>query len=833
MALVELLGRPRALVDNEWQLLPGDKRGALLLYLAVQADWVSRDELAFVFWPDTHTKTAKANLRQVLRRTRLLPFGTDLESEGQQLRWQCDSDLSRFKVHCESGQWASAVEAYNDHLSNGFTVPDAEGFTAWLELERSELQQSWQNAVEKCSETLAQTDRHAEAAKLIKKVWQLDAFDEAILQRYLRQAALAGQKDAALKVYEDFTTLLRADIGLEPLPETKALAEGIKQGTLTNGAPVKTRGNLELRSGVAFVGREQELNELKAALAGEQRVIALLGLGGVGKSRLALELAKSVITEFEHGVNFVALASATPETLLSTVAAALSFSFYGNKAPQEQLFDYLRQKEMLLVLDNFEHLTEEAGFVLDLTREAPALRVLLTSREKPEIPNLRHVQLRGLNHEGADSAASQLFLSAAKGQLATFAASEQDEFAISELCQLTEGLPLALELASVWVAELGVAEIVAEIRANLSFLRRDGERNHDSLNAVLDYSWSLLSPEQQDTLAKLSVFRGGFTKDAARVVAGSSNYLTLNLINRSLLRTAGGRYDLHEVVRQFAETKLIAAGVNDGVQQSHADFYSQTLGAADFSPHRRREALRRLDNEGENIRRAWRFQVSRQNAEAIAQSYVNFSHYLQAKSLFQEAISLFKRARAQFSADPVLANQLALQYYSFSYHLGHWQEVTDGLKAVLAILKHQEDANYCSGLNTLAWANHRLGNNETARGLFERALELSQASQLQEESEALNGLATLALNKSNYETAIEFYEQSIELTQDLGDTNALAYRLKNLGLAQQRTGQFERARSLFEQSLTLHEEKRKHTGAGVKPQYLRHQPPRPGGLCRS
>jgi len=438
MQKLELLGKATIFHEDTWQSIPNDKRGALLVYLALQGDWVSRDELAFVFWPDNDTKTAKANLRQVLRRTKSLAYAEMIETEGAKLRLACRTDVENFKKLNESADVVAATESYKGHLLQGFNVPDAEGFNSWLELERSELQELWQSSLKQCAEELAKTDRHVEAAKLIKQVWQLDAFDEEMLQRYMRQAALAGNKASALKVYEDFKVLLEADVGLEPVEATQQLAEAIEQDNLSAEDSSTTSESFlpASISATTFVGREADIQEVKTALQGKQQIFALLGLGGIGKSRLALELAQDLITEFEYGVVFVPLASSTSDTLLSTIAEALSFRFYGNQDPKTQLTDYLRKKEMLLILDNFEHLTEQVDSLVDIATEAPKLKLLITSREKPEVPNLWTKQLDGLLHTQTDSPAQQLFLDAAKLHTPNFVVDDSEQEGIQELCQV-------------------------------------------------------------------------------------------------------------------------------------------------------------------------------------------------------------------------------------------------------------------------------------------------------------------------------------------------------------------------------------------------------------
>jgi len=807
MHKVEFLGKARIWHDDTWQPIPADKRGALLLYLAVQGNWVTRDELTFVFWPDTNTKTAKANLRQILRRTKLLPFAVTLESEGQQIRWRVETNLDTFQKAIKANDWVSASEIYNGHLAQDFAIPDAAGFMAWLDLERSELEHTWQQAITHCSELLAQTDRHAQAATLIKKVWRLNSFDETLLQSYMKQATLAGNSDTALKVYKEFKKLLESDLQLEPLEDTQHLAEQIKLGDFSSEEiPLTTTSNtLELASNTTFLGREKNLAELKAALISEQRLFALLGLGGVGKSRLAIEVGQAVITEFEHGVVFVPLASSTPDTIISTIAKALSFSFYGQQDPKLQLFDYLRNKHMLLILDNFEHLTEHVTSIVELANEAPKLNILFTSREKPDIPKLWIQQLQGLDYDEANSAALNLFLNAAKVQVPSFSATDNDLEVIQKLCELVEGLPLALELAAAWVTKLSTQEILDEIKNNLNTL----QNGDNSIEAVLEHSWSLLSPEQQTTLAILSVFRGGFTKLAAQEVTNTSNYILLSLLNRSLIKNQVKRYDLHEMVRQFAAHKLNQLGNSEIAFQNHANFYIHKLTKIDLNNSQRKQVIDLIHQDFDNIRASWIFHIEHKNEKQVEQSYQQLFSYYHSKSLLQEGSHSFKKAKNAFKKNERLSTKLLLQHYNFEHHLGNWKDISEPIHRILTKqMSKLPLSEQCDFLNLYAWLQSRLGSPDKAEDYFKQSYELSQANEdfnlLKSRSESLNGLGTLLLNKGSYQEAETYYKQSIALHVQLGNEFAEAYLQKNLALVYQRQGHLEKAQKLLDRSLFLH-----------------------------
>ncbi len=808
MSNVELLGKARVWFEDDWQLIPNDKRGALLIYLAMQADWVTREALAFIFWPDTDSKTAKANLRQLLRRTKLLPYTSSLESEGQQLRWSVKTDLSQFMTATQANEWVTATEIYNGHLAQDFVVVEAEGFSAWLELERSELQHLWHQVVEQGSEALAKTDRHTQAAALIKKVWQLDSFDERLLRNYMTQAALAGNSESALKVYTGFKEVLEAEMQLEPVEDTQLLAKQIEAGDFTSEQSPNTTSTdiLAPTPTTTFVGREKDITELKTALTTKQQIFALLGLGGVGKSRLALEVGQQLITSFEHGVSFVPLASATADTILSAIAEALNFSFYGNQDPKTQLFDYLRKKEMLLIIDNFEHLTEHVDILLELAQEAPKLKLLITSREKPEIAKLWTHQLSGLAHDATDSPALALFLDAAKVHAPSFKANDADLELIQELCQTVEGLPLALELAAAWVAELSTQDILDEIKRNLSSL----QHADNSIDAVLEHSWSLLSPEQQSTLAKLSVFRGGFTKEAAQTIADASNYLNLSLLNRSLIRQQHNRYDMHEMVRQFASQKLIEDGTAEETVVKHGAFFSNLVEAQQNTilSELQLEALELLSQDIDNIRFTWQFAIESQ--ESQNNSSIAFldtlGTYYTIKSLFHEGATNFKTASQNLS-DTELAELSILWQATLLQGQGLDQEVLTLLENLEINQKSQFKAR----------AQLLLGISLAKTQDFQKAEEhleiaLKQFKTLKKQLNpnwyslmTLNELGNVALYQGEYPKALDYYQQALDLAKANNDLWQLSRTFSNLGTIKDLTGNYAEAEALHKESLSLKE----------------------------
>ncbi len=340
-----------------------------------------------------------------------------------------------------------------------------------------------------------------------------------------------------------------------------------------------------------FVGREEELASLARLLADEDlQLITILGPGGMGKTRLALEASQRQSAAFSDGVYFVALAPLTaPEQMPPAIAEAVRFSFYDGGSPREQLIDFLREKQMLLVLDNFEHLLEGTALVAEILQNAPAVRVLATSRERLNLQSETVLLLDGMDfpewetpEDAAAYSAVRLFLQSAHRMQPDFALSADNIGYVARICRLVQGVPLGIVLAAAWIGMLELSEIASEIERSLDFLEsdlRDLPERQRSLRAVFEYSWNLMSEHERDVFMRLSVFRGGFTREAAQEVSGASLKTLMTLVNKSLLRRdPSGRYDVHELLRQYAEARLHGnAAAEADTRNRHSTFYTTLL----------------------------------------------------------------------------------------------------------------------------------------------------------------------------------------------------------------------------------------------------------------
>jgi predicted ATPase len=370
----------------------------------------------------------------------------------------------------------------------------------------------------------------------------------------------ASLKDLGVHLLKDLTEpqqvygLLHEDLPLQEFPALRSLSSH------PNNLP---------RQPTPLVGREEELVEIAELFSKPDCcLLTLVAPGGMGKTRLGLQATAEQSDFFRHGVYFVPLAGVTSsENLPATIAAALNLSFYGAEDLESQLQSYLHEKQLLLLLDNFEHLIDGAGTVADILSIAPEVKILVTSRERLRLQAEWTFEVTGLpvpengSLEAAEEyGAVELFLQSAHRAQPGFSPSPEDLQAIVRICRLVDGMPLALELAAAWVNTLNCKEIAAEIQQDLDLLAtemHDVPRRQRSIRAVFDHSWNDLSTAEQSSFKQLSVFRGGFNRLGAQEVAGATLRILSALINKSLLtRDDAGRFQIHELVRQYAAEKL-------------------------------------------------------------------------------------------------------------------------------------------------------------------------------------------------------------------------------------------------------------------------------------
>ena len=658
---VTLLGRAAVTFQTERLEPPPGKLAALLYYVAYQESWVGRDEMVYLFYPDLEEHKARQNLRPLLTKLRRLPYAAGLEIEPTRLRWNVPTDVGAFRNALESNRLAEAVQHYRGALLNGFHLSAAPEFESWLELERSELQRSWREAALTFAAELENQGRHHHAAEVLNRLHKTDALDEAVFRHYFTALARAGNKTNALQAFETFKKMLNDDVASEPERETLTLVEQVRSGrglldSQPTTAPAQThfdtfRPALHLTS---FVGRETEIGAVMKQLGDSAcRLLTILAPGGMGKTRLAVAVGERLESAFEDGVYFVPFDAVTsPSLMVSVLADALHFSFFGPKDPKTQLLEHLKTRTLLLVLDNLEHLLEGASLVTDVLQAAPNLTILATSRERLNLHAEWVYDLTGMSvpemssSDIGDADAVKLFVQTARKARADFSLDASVQ-TVAHICRALGGLPLALELAASWLRVLSVEEVAGELAKGLALLEsslRDLPERHHDLRAVFDTSWQRLSADERAALQKLTVFQGGLTKEAAEAVAETSLPLLLALTNKSFLQyEPSGRFAQHPLIRQYLRDKRAD---DDVAHARHAAYFATFM--------QRREGLHQgikakrvraeIIPELPNLRAAWFWAAAQeredlldQMSEGLLEVYTSTGRYREVEDLFRHA----------------------------------------------------------------------------------------------------------------------------------------------------------------------------------------------------
>jgi predicted ATPase/DNA-binding SARP family transcriptional activator len=863
--------------DHTVRDLPFGKALALLGYLAVQGRPVSREHLADLLWPDKSASRGRANLSWQLHHLSTLAPGR-LDATPDAVRFRRDSsrglDLDGFTALAEEKDavaLADAAALYRGDLLEGLHLDGCADFEVWLTGER-ERWRRWAGRLlgDLVAHHTELGERH-EALRYARRLLELEPWQEEAHRQVMRLLALDGQRAAALRQYDECARILESELGLPPSEATTALYKEIRAApALTEPRPLvppRPRHNLPAQA-TRFVGREDELAAIQSRLREPGcRLLSLVGPGGSGKTRLALEAAAAQIDRFEHGVFFCSLAPLrSVETIAPAIAEAVEFRLYGAKEPRQQLLEYLGPKNILLVLDNVEHLlgkhlsppaqrdqTGAADLVSDLLAAAPGIRILATLRVRLNVAGEHVFPVKGMSvpdptsstratpvEEGQTDAgqadAVRLFLFSARRAEPNFALTPANQADVARICRLVEGLPLGILLAATWVHLLSPAEIVAQMQRSLDFLATDQHgvpERQRSMRATLDHSWGLLSADEQEALQELSVFRGGFAHEAAQEVAGASLRMLLSLANHSLLeRTPDGRCHVHELVRQYAEEQLDRAPeVAQAARDRHSTYYLSWIQGlvTDLKGPEQVATLAKVDGEIDNVRAAWTWAVTQEQVAQVERALEPLARYYHLRFYWHEGESVFRLAASRLacceweqgeSLDQahgdrvhVWAKLLAWQgVYEHSY--GNSERAIQLLQKSLGLLERLEAATWDTRQEK-AFVLRKLGYNmlwnlhdrEGAKRLYEESLALYKAlGDHWEMGEVLGRLGELAEFSSAYPKARELFEQSLALLKTTGDYAQIIWTLAYLSIINTHLGEIEVAERKVREGHTLLEQ---------------------------
>ena len=428
-------------------------------------------------------------------------------------------------------------------------------------------------------------------------------------------------------------------------------------------APLRTeevlRHNLPTRL-TAFLGRETELAALYSLLSeADNRLITIVAPGGMGKTRLSLEAAGQMISSFPQGVYFVALERITSaDMIVQAVAEVLPISLSSQEDPRSRVVNYLRDKKILLVMDNFEHVLDGATFMQEILSAAPQVQVLASSRARLNLTGETVFQIEGLSTRDGESAV-QLFAQNAKRMQPQFELTKEVLPVVTRICRLVGGLPLAIVLAAAWIDSLSVDEIASEIETSIDMLeteKRDIPSRQRSVRAVIESSWDQVDASAQTLLKRLSVFRGGFTRLAAQEAAGASLRGLSQLVDKALLRRdlVTGRYSIHELLRQYAEEQLKHSAQEElSAHENHARYFASFIKTCSIHMHEERQkaTLPEIEADIDNIRVAWKYWADQQNTEGLLAFIDAMWIFFEVRGSFAPAIQFFDEAANQLTSD--------------------------------------------------------------------------------------------------------------------------------------------------------------------------------------
>lgn len=827
---IHLLGRFAATVHNETlgSLAPA-RLQILLAYLVLHRGIpISRQQLAFAFWPETSDDQARSNLRTLLHRLREALSDSErfLDLDRHTILWRADAaisldvaDFEAARARAQQAQRAAnhdaerlalqeAVETYTGDL-----LPDC--YDDWIAPIRERLSQAAQQATERLILLLEQASDYPAALQATQRLLRHDPLREATYRHLMRLHALSGDRTGVVRAFHACESVLRRELDEPPAAETHAAYRaGLKLAAALAAkpgsrppVPVRQRSNLPLQL-TGFIGREREIAHVAGLLAA-QRLVTLTGSGGVGKTRLALRVAADLLPACPDGVWWVDLEPiADPAFVAQAIAETLGVEEAVGRSLTQALISHLADKRLLLVLDNCEHLTGRVGQLGQaLLRSSPQLRLLVTSQRPLSIPGETVWRVPSLtlpaltlpqtsDGDGAASAllaelrqaeSVQLFVARAQAALPSFTLAESNARAVGLICRRLDGIPLAIELAAARIRTLTAPQIAGRLDDAFGLLAHEangGLARHRTLEATVAWSHGLLLQNERILFRRLAVFASSFTVEAVEAICSGHGIpvtaiveLLAGLADKSLLESettpAWARFRLHEVIRQFAQARLADAGEADRARSHHLDFYAALVAEArsGLTGPQQPVLLDRLEAGLDDLRAALAYSQTQAGLHEPGLKMIG-------------GLARFWATRGYLSEGR------------------RWAKALLAASAAAAVTPSRLE-----GLHAAAYLAYYQGDYAEAEAFYQQALAAAQALGDKAAIAAITrGLGAIAHAQGHCETAFQCYETSLAACCEIGDRWGEGTARANLGLASWHHGDPVAARSHLEASLDLRRE---------------------------
>ena len=827
------------------------KAQAMLVYLARRPESLAREVLADMFWSESSQLQAMSNLRDVLSSLRkyLNPYVTitrySVSLNPEAAVWLDVNELEAALtlMQAEEGDLTAgtaenleaALALYQSDFLDGFYIRGARGFEEWLLVERERIRLGTLDALFSLIVFHANVGNFKKGIHYARRALDLEPLMEAGHQQLIRMLDVSGRSSEALIQYEKCRDILSSDLGVEPSIETQELYSTLIKGERLPGFPgTQHLHNLPYPLS-DLIGRDDDLTQIAAYLENPAcRLLTLIGVGGIGKTRLGLHAAAAGLGFFPDGVWLVELAAFTEtEFLPDHIAAVFGVSAQearGELGVTDILVDYLKNKTLLLVLDNCEHLIEACAWFVDaIIKGCPQVTVLATSREALGIPGEQIVQVlplavppqNGYLQNPYKYPAIQLFCERAESSRPHFGATAENTDVLVDICRQLDGIPLAIELAAARVKVLSLNQIAGRLQDRFHLLTggpRTALPQHQTLQATMDWSYNFLSEPERCLLRRLPVFSGGWTLEAAEEVVSFGDLtkqqmldLLTQLVDKSLVsverRASSMRYGMLETVRQYGMLKLLEEGEIEKVWRRHVNYFVDLAEQADegLRDHRQIVSLELMDAEHDNLRAALGWSIKNGEVDlalrlvgALGWYWFMRGHWKEARRWLNMALDLSKDGNMGYRAKAII------RAGGMELIRGNLAGNTELVEDALVICREEGDEE------GIAWCLNLLGqactwNNEVIREAVPLLSESVQIFNTLEdtwgEAWSLRYLGQVAELQGDNKGGSKLQKKGLAGFEKIRDIWNAAHSLYLLGVSASRHSDFQLARWNYEECL--------------------------------
>ncbi len=847
----------RPIEKDAWRLR---KAAALIKLLALAPGHrLHRERAMYLLWPESGKKAASNNLRQTLHTARRALTSDPaqgsryLASEDESLVL-CPSadlwvDVGAFEQAAATARRSKEPATYRAALDQyeGDLLPE-DRYEEWTEGRRDELRQMYVALFVELAGIHEERHEHELAVEILRKATAKEPTIEEAQLGLMRLHALSGRPERAIAQYERLRDALSRGLGVEPAAATRRLRDEIAAGRLLptpfvgtsheEESPRVGKHNLPAQM-TSFVGRERAMLEAKRLIP-MTRLLTLVGAGGSGKTRLALEVAGDLIGAYPDGVWMVALAPLSePGLVAQEVAGALGVTERPGEPLADTLVDYLGEKDVLLVLDNCEHLIDAAARLGEyLLHSCPRLRVLATSREPLGIAGEVVWQVVPLSLPDRDRPASveglmryealRLFVDRARLRLPDFALTEKNAGAVARVCRRLGGIPLAIELATARMGVLAVEQVAQRLETSLDVLKgasRTAAARQRTLRATLDWSHDLLSEAERALFRRLSVFAGGWTLEAAEAVCSGGGVeekdvldLLGALVDKSLVVAGAAssgalRYRMLEPIRRYAQEVLEQGGQAEVAQGQHGAFFLALAEEAEpeLAGTTQGVWVERLEAEHDNLREALSWFLEHEEGETALRLGAALWRFWSIRGYLSEGTKWLERVLADGEPAASPARVKALEGMGWlAQFQGEYQRARAIYEQMLKLSRGLGDkGNIATALNSLGTVAAQQGDNGRARKLLQQNLGVIEELEAEGDPATTlkkfyvsNLLGYLAINdEGDYARGTILWEESLTLAREVADDYSVGITLGNLGHVALLQRDFERAKARSEEAL--------------------------------